>query len=151
MLAFDHYPFAVYLHLLGAFGLFAALVLEWLAVTQVQRSTAVAESKTWSRVLALARRMGPPSMALLVVPGLAMALTRWNFLAWPAVALLGMAMMVAIGLLLRNGPMLSVVSVEVRIAIALGMVALMGVQTGCRATPTMRARRWIGGRRRCAR
>jgi hypothetical protein len=125
MLAFDHYPFAVFLHLLGALGLFAALVLEWLSAIQLQRSTAAAESNTWSQVLALARRIGPPSMALLFVPGLAMALTRWNFLAWPAVALLGMAMMVAVGLLLRNRPMLAVVSVEVRIAIALGNVALM--------------------------
>jgi hypothetical protein len=125
MLAFDHYPFAVYLHLLGAFGLFAALVLEWLATTQVQRSAATAESKTWSRVLSLARRIGAPSMALLFVPGLAMALMRWNFLAWPAVALLGMAVMVAIGLLVRSWPMLSVVSVEVRLAIALGIVAVM--------------------------
>jgi len=125
MLAFDHYPFVVYLHLLGALGLFAALVLEWLAATQVQRSTAAAESKTWARLLSVARRIGAPSMAVLVVPGLAMTLTRWNFLAWPAAALLGMAMMVAIGLLLRNRPTLSVVSVEVRLTTALGIVALM--------------------------
>jgi peroxiredoxin len=125
MLAFDHYPFALYLHLLGAFGLFAALVLEWLAATHLQRAAAAAEANSWSRVLSLARRIGPASMALLLVPGLAMALTRWSFLAWPAVALLGMALMVAVGLLLGNHPTLSLVSVEVRLAIALGIVALM--------------------------
>jgi peroxiredoxin len=130
MLAFDHYPLAVYLHLLGAFGLFAALMLEWLAARQVQRSTAAAEGEIWSRVLSLARRTGAPSTALLLVPGLAMALTRWSFLAWPAVALLGMAMIVAISLLLRNRLMLSVVSVEVRIAIVLGIVALMVFKPG---------------------
>jgi len=125
MLALAHYPFAVYLHILGAFGLFAALLLEWLAATQLQRPTTGAEPATWRHVLARARRIGPPSMALLLVPGFAMAPTRWNVLAWPAAALLGMAAIVAVGLLLSRWPTLAVTSVEVRLATALGIVALM--------------------------
>jgi peroxiredoxin len=121
----DLYPFAVYLHILGAFGLFAALMLEWLAITQLRRSTSSAASATWSQALSIARRIGPPSMGLLLVPGVAMALTRWNFPAWPAVALGGMSLMVAVGLLLSRRPTLAVTSVEVRLAIALGIVALM--------------------------
>jgi len=125
MPALDHHPFAVYLHIVGAFGLFAALILEWLATTQLQRPTPGSAPATWQFVLTHARRIGAPSMALLVVPGLAMALTRWHFLSWPAVALLGMAVMVLVGLLLSRRPMLAVASAEVRLAIALGIVALM--------------------------
>jgi peroxiredoxin len=125
MPAFDHYPIAVYLHILGAFGLFAALVFEWLATTRLQRAATAAEPAGWQQVLSLARRIGPPSMALLLVPGLAMTLAHWNFLAWPAAALVGMLGMVAVGLLLSRWPTLAVLSVELRLAIALGIVALM--------------------------
>jgi len=64
-------------------------------------------------------------MALLLVPGLGMALARWTFLAWPTAALLGMLGIVAVGLLSSRRPTVAVLSVEVRLAIALGIVALM--------------------------
>jgi hypothetical protein len=51
MAGLDHYPFAVFIHIVGAFGLFAALALEWLAVTQFRRATTASESTTWLRVL----------------------------------------------------------------------------------------------------
>jgi hypothetical protein len=125
MAGLDHYPFAVFIHIVGALGLFAALALEWLAVTQFRRATTASESTIWLRILPYVRRIGPPSMAVIVVPGVAMALTSWNFLAWPAAALLGMAGMIAVGLLLSRRPTQAVLSVEIRIAIALGIVALM--------------------------
>jgi peroxiredoxin len=125
MAGLDHYPFAVFIHIVGALGLFATLALEWLAVTQLRRATTASESSTWLRVLPYVRRIGPPFMAVIVVPGVAMALTRWNFLAWPAAALLGMAGMIAASLLLSRRPTQAALSVELRIAIALGIVALM--------------------------
>jgi hypothetical protein len=125
MAGLDHYPFAVFIHIVGALGLFAALALEWLAVTQLRRATTTSESSTWLRILPSVRRIGPPSMAVIVIPGVAMAFTSWNFLAWPAAALLGMAGIIAAGLVLSRWPAHAVLSVELRIAIALGIVALM--------------------------
>jgi hypothetical protein len=125
MAGLDHYPFAVFIHIVGAFGLFAALALEWLAVTQFRRATTASESTTWLRVLPYVRLIGPPSMALSVVPGVAMAVTSWNFLACPAAALLRMAGIIAVSLLLSRRPTRAVLSVEIRIAIVLGIAALM--------------------------
>jgi hypothetical protein len=54
-----------------------------------------------------------------------MAVTSWNFLAWPAAALLRMAGIIAVSLLLSRRPTRAVLSVEIRIAIVLGIAALM--------------------------
>jgi hypothetical protein len=124
VVASHHYPFAVFIHILGALGLFVALALEWLAASAVRRRDADHPRTTSVPTLSIARRIGALSMAFLVVPGLLMALTRWNFLAWPAAGLIGMAMMMAVGLLLSRRPALQLQSVQIRIAIALGVVAV---------------------------
>jgi len=54
-----------------------------------------------------------------------MAYTRWTFLTWPAAGLIGLASMIAVGLLLSPRPTLQVQSVQIRLAIALGVVAVM--------------------------
>ena len=124
----DHYPWAVLLHLLGALGLYVALAMEWLAAhpsRPVLRRLGDPQSPGSPATLSAARRIGAVSMALLVVPGLLMAVTRWTFLAWPAAGLIGMAMLAAVGLLLRRRPTWQVQSVQIRLAIALGVVVVM--------------------------
>jgi peroxiredoxin len=115
----DHYPFAVFIHILGALGLFVTLALEWLVAIADQQSNA------WVATRSVARRIGALSMALLVVPGMLMTFTRWTFLSWPAAGLIGMAAMVAVGVLLSRRPALQLQSVQIRLAVVLGVVAVM--------------------------
>jgi peroxiredoxin len=125
MAALDHYPFTAFVHILGALGLFIALAFEWLAVFVVRDNARHGQSDARVSALALARRIGPASMALLLVPGLLMAYARWNSRGWPSAGAVGMAAMVVVGLLMRRWPTLALQSVEIRIASALGVVALM--------------------------
>jgi hypothetical protein len=108
-----YYPFALYIHLLGALGLFVAFALEWLAVAGLRRATTRAGAATWLGVMAPARRIGPLAMAFILVPGLAMALGRWTFTGWPAAALVGMGGIVLVGLRL-TGPALRAIELALR-------------------------------------
>jgi AhpC/TSA family len=109
----EYYRFALFVHLLGALGLFVAFALEWLAVAGLRRASSRADAATWLGVMAPARRLGPLAMALILVPGLALALGRWAFAGWPAAALVGMAGIVLVGLLL-TGPALRAIDLALR-------------------------------------
>ena len=147
----DAYAIALFLHILGAFGVFIALALEWLGMTRLRASTTRADAITWLGVLRPLRRLGPGALLLILVSGLYMASSRWGFGTWPAVALGGIAVLFALGAVLTGGTMrrlgpaigrepgpghspetltllarsTPIVSLWLRTALALGIVALM--------------------------
>jgi hypothetical protein len=98
----DMYRAALFLHILGALGFFVALALEWLATAYLRSATTRDQAVDWLGVRALVQRIGPLSMAVLLVPGLFMAVSRWNLMGWPGAALLGMLGIVVIGLALTG-------------------------------------------------
>jgi hypothetical protein len=101
----DPYLIAKYLHILGAFGLSAALGLEWLAVGRLRRATTREDALTWMGVMSLLRRIGPGSLVLVLLPGLYLAAVRWRLDQWPGVALLGLVLVAAVGGLLTGRTM----------------------------------------------
>ena len=147
----DAYLIGLYLHILGAFGVFIALAFEWLGMTRLRASTSRAEAMTWLGVLAPLRFLAPVALILLLVSGLYMAGGRWGFTTWPAAAIAGLAALLVLGAVLTGGTMqrlgpaigrepgpglspgtlallarpTPIVSLWLRSGLALGIVALM--------------------------
>ena len=134
----NRYAIALFLHIVGALGLFAALGLEWTSLRQLRRATTVAQARAWFDVLGLVRRIGPASLATILLPGFYLMATAWSWTGWIVVALAGMGLLAALGAL--NGVPLAapvrerlqhprfVASIQTRVALVLGIVFLMTVK-----------------------
>ncbi len=146
------YAIALFLHIVGALGLFAALGLEWTSLRQLRRATTVAQARAWFDVLGLVRRIGPAALATILLPGFYLMATAWSWTGWIVVALAGMGVLAVLGAL--NGVPLSalgrelatqqgaltapvrerlqhprfVLSIQTRVALVLGIVFLMTVK-----------------------
>jgi hypothetical protein len=141
----DLYTLVHYLHVLGAIGLGAVIVLEWFALVRLRVAHGLPEQRAWLSFTALQQWLGPASVALLLLAGLYMAATRWGGLPWILVALLALGLIMALGafngvplrrlqtrLQTEGGELTSrldnpmwLVSVQVRAGIVLGVVLLM--------------------------
>src|SRR6266487_992923 len=86
----DYYPLALYLHIVGAMGLFVVLALEWLAVSRLRRARARDEARSWMSIMAPLRWVALISMVVVLLPGVFMAGTRWNMPGWTQAAVVGM-------------------------------------------------------------
>lgn len=150
------YTLVLFLHVLGALGLFAALGLEWTGLRQLRRAQSVETVRPWLVVFGPVRRLGGPSFGLLLLSGFYLTAVLRGSMSWVA---LGLAGLVALGALsggltgrhmrrihreLANGtgeersshvrqlvqqPRLWV-SLQLRTAIALGVVFLMTNKPG---------------------
>jgi hypothetical protein len=96
----DSYRIALVVHIVGAFGLFAAFAFEWLATSRLGRTTTRDEVLVWLGVRSLVQRIGPLSMGLLLVPGLLMTASRWSLVSWPGAATLSVALGLGLSLML---------------------------------------------------
>jgi len=91
------YELALFLHIVGALGLFVALAIEWVSWGRLQRSADAASAGIWLGLLGLTRRIGPAALLLLLLPGLYMAATSWGWVGWILVGLATMVLIAAIG------------------------------------------------------
>src|SRR5438093_728147 len=91
------YTIALFLHIVGALGMFVALAFEWVAWAGLRRSATVQEARGWLGLLALVRRVGPASLGLILVAGLYMTATVVGWTAWILVALASFVVIAALG------------------------------------------------------
>ena len=149
----NDYSIALFLHIVGALGFFVALGLEWTSLRHLRRATTAEQVREWMRVPAEMGRVGMIAMVTLLAAGLYMMATVWGGVAWIMVTLgalvllsvLAVALtrprMAAIGraLTAETGPVsptlhhllhhpLLWISIQTRVAIALGIVFLMTVK-----------------------
>jgi hypothetical protein len=149
------YAFALFLHIVGALGLFIALGLEWTSLWCLRRATTAEQAKQWLQVFALLRRIYPVSWAAILLPGFYMTATVWGGVAWIGVAFAAMFLIPIVGAVItgrrmaaigpavaaergsispalgrRLGDPLLWSSIQVRVAIALGIIFLMTVKPG---------------------
>jgi hypothetical protein len=147
------YAIALFLHIVGALGLFIALGLEWMSVQYLRRATTAEQVREWISVVAWTRRLGPISLAVILLPGVYMTATAWRGAAWIVVALAAIVLMAVLGATLTGLRMPAIgraaaaesglvsdalrhrlrdpflwTSVQTRAAIALGIVFLMTVK-----------------------
>jgi hypothetical protein len=148
------YPFALFLHILGAFGLIASVTLEAVGLRGMRQATEADQARTW---LAISRRLvirlAPASLGTILVSGLFMTALSWGLTGWIAVALASLVVLAVIGAFgtgmrmarlepavsQARGPLsddlrqrlrdpLLLTSLRVRVAIVLGVAFLMTVK-----------------------
>ncbi len=145
----DGYSIALFVHIVGALGLFAALGLEWTGLWQIRAATAPQPVRAWLAVLMGATRVGMACMLAVILSGLYMTVMAWGTVGWiivtmgslvlvillsvalsrPRMAAIGRALATETGRLsptfygLANQPLLWI-SIQTRAAIILGIVFL---------------------------
>jgi len=149
------YSISVFLHIVGALGIFASIGLEWAGLTNLRRATDTTQVREWMRLLAAPRTVGGPSALLVLVSGIYMSATRWGPHGWILLALGGMVVIAALGggvgarraaaiaraLPAEAGPVLPTlrerlddpaltVSLWIRTALFFGIVFLMSIRPG---------------------
>jgi hypothetical protein len=91
------YSITVFLHIVGALGIFAAMGLDWAGLSNLRRATDTAQVREWVRLLAAPRTVGGPAALLVLVSGIYLSATRWGPEGWILVALGGMVVTAALG------------------------------------------------------
>jgi len=147
------YSISVFLHIVGALGLFAALGLEWAGLFNLRRATEVGQVREWMRLLGAPRFLGGPAALLILVSGIYMSTTRWGPQGWIIVALIGMVLIAVLGAALggrragaiaralpaEDGPISTALgrqlhdpvltlSLRLRVALLLGIIFLMSIR-----------------------
>lgn len=141
---------ALFLHIVGTLGFFVALGLEWTGLWQIRSAMTLPQVGAWMRTLKSVRKLGFASMLMTVITGFYMMVTDSGGAPWiyvslgalilviilsvalsgPRMAAIGQALTTEKGVLSRtfcslaNQPLLWI-SIQTRIAIALGIVLLM--------------------------
>jgi small-conductance mechanosensitive channel len=150
------YPFLIFVHILGAIALFAAIAIEAISLAALDRTESSAAARTWVGLLALPFRLGPSAMAAILLSGMGMMAMGWGHPAWLVAAMIGLVAMGAVGGLVslrgfrrlraalasETEPKLSDAfwsapprtalgrSVVLRLAIGIGILALMSFKPG---------------------
>jgi hypothetical protein len=91
------YSISLFLHIVGALGLFAALGLEWAGLSNLRRATEAGQVREWVRLLAAPRFVGGPAALTILVTGIYMGATRWGAQGWIVVGLAGMVVIAVLG------------------------------------------------------
>lgn len=91
------YTLAVFLHVMGAMAVFALVGFEWIAVAGLGRSETAEQARQWGKILPFLPRLGPVTFALILIPGIYLAVTAWRGTAWPWVALLALLVFPPLG------------------------------------------------------
>jgi Predicted integral membrane protein (DUF2269) len=149
------YAINVFLHVVGALGLFVALGLEWAGLRGIRRAVSIEHVRQWIGLLGSLGRLAGLSALTLLVTGLYMSATAWERQSWIRLGLVGWILIAAIGpgvtgrrirALARalpsddgsvSGPLLRrmrdpvlLLSAWLRTALALGIVFLMTTKPG---------------------
>ena len=151
----NNYSIALFLHIVGALGVFVALGLEWTGLSQIRSAMTLEQVRAWMGILKNVRKVGFVSMLASVITGVYMMVRDYGREPWIIVTIGSLVLvialaqvvtaprMVAIGQALvmekgpfsktfhslANHPLLSV-SIQTRVAIALGIVFLKTVKSG---------------------
>jgi hypothetical protein len=147
------YSIVLFLHIVGALGLFVALALEVISLIYLQRANSIESIREWLKTFRWLDRVGPISMGLLLLSGFHMIATTWGTVAWIGVALAAMVLFVMVGITLTRSRMAAIkrveatesgalsstfrqqlhdpflwTSIKLRVALGLGIVFLMTVK-----------------------
>src|SRR5256885_16781017 len=96
------YGIAVFLHIVGALGLFAGLALEWGSLYNLRRVPTAGQACEWAKLLSALRFVGGPSALTILVTGIYMAATRWGGQGWIGAGLGGLVLIAVLGGALRG-------------------------------------------------
>lgn len=145
----NDYSIALFVHIVGALGLFVALGLEWTGLSQLRRATTPGQVRACMGILKNVRNAGFVSMLTTVVTGMYINLAYYNSQPWVLVTLGSLVLVIALAQVvtaprmkavgqalaagkgtlsttfrgIANSPLLTL-SIQTRVAVALGIVFL---------------------------
>ena len=96
------YHLALFLHVLGAFGLIAGFTVEAIGLRGLRQAARREDALASLRTMRLVQRIGPASVGTLLVTGLFMMASAWGPQGWIAVALAGLVLVALLGALLTG-------------------------------------------------
>ena len=145
----DAYSIVLFVHIVGVLGLFVALGLEWTGLRQIRGALVYEQVRTWMGILNNTRRMGFASMGTTVITGIYMMITDTGLVPWLYVSIGALILVILLAVMLTGPRMMAVgqaltlgkgsltsafynlanhplllISIQTRIAIALGIVFL---------------------------
>src|SRR5574341_1897823 len=91
------YSVALFVHIVGAMGLFVALGLEWASLSYLRRAATVEQAREWLSMFSAQRRLNPISWLAILIPGFYMAATAWRATAWIPTALAAVILIAVLG------------------------------------------------------
>ena len=91
------YSVLVFLHIVGALGIFAGITLEQAGLANLRRASTNAQVRQWLPLLRMLRRVEGPAGLVILATGFYFVATRWGHQAWIGLALLGMVVMAVLG------------------------------------------------------
>jgi hypothetical protein len=92
------YSILLFLHIVGAFGLFSTLAFEQAGLFNLRRAETNVQAREWLALMRAPQRIQGPSALILLATGLYMMATRWPRQAWAGLGLVGMVVMAIIGI-----------------------------------------------------
>lgn len=149
------YSIALFLHIMGALGLFLTLGLEWMGLFGLRRAATVDQVRSWLYVSRSVGRVGLPAMLEVVISGAYMMAAAWGPVPWILVSIGAIVLLMASGMAIlarrmgaigkaaaqENGPIpfhlrqmlhspLLWITIQTRMAVGLGIIYLMSVKPG---------------------
>lgn len=143
------FSIALFLHIVGAMGFFAALSLEWTGLRQIRSAILPEQARTWMGILRSTNKVGFPSMLTTVITGLYMVLNGLGWVLWILVVLGALLLVIMLSVVLTKPRMAAIgqalamekgpvsqsfhnlvnhpilwISIQTRVAMALGIVFL---------------------------
>jgi hypothetical protein len=145
----NSFSIALFLHIVGALGVFVALSLEWTALRQVRSATLAEQVRPWMRILKSTNKVGLPSMLMTVVTGIYMVLDGLGWVPWILVVIGALVLVITLSVVLTKPRMMAIgqalakergpvsqsfqslvnhpslwISIQTRVAVALGIIFL---------------------------
>lgn len=91
------YGIVLFLHIVGALGLFVTFGLEWASLAYMQRAMTAEQAREWLGVRSWVMRLGPASLALLLLSGIYMIATSWGLKGWIIAAFASLVLLAVLG------------------------------------------------------
>jgi hypothetical protein len=149
------YSVSLFVHVLGAAGLFVALGLEWAALRGLLRATTAPEARGWLGLFPILRRIYPWTFVAILTSGVYMMVVEWAERPWIILGLLAMLALPPVGAVMTGRRMRRIVpaledvpgalepeirtrladpalrlSLRLRVGLAVAIVFLMTVKPG---------------------
>jgi hypothetical protein len=128
------YPFLVFLHILGAIGIFVALAIEGVSLGRLHSAAAPVAGRARLHLPRLPRQLGPIAMIGATVAGISLMAHGWGRQPWILSAVVGLVGMMAAAAVVSARSMPSAAaltaSLRLRVALAIGIVGLMTIKPG---------------------
>ncbi len=91
------YHLALFLHIIGAFGLIVALTVEAMVLRGLRRAVQAEEARAWLAGMQVLRILAPAAIGLILLMGLYMLAIAWGPKGWILVALAGLVLIGVLG------------------------------------------------------